>query len=95
MKGKILQGLRETEGTISGEAISRRFGVSRVTVWKHIQALRDVGGTDLVRAAAVSIEDDPLEVGSDVRVGMRVLAAGRRWSAIRRPPPHAPAGWTR
>jgi BirA family biotin operon repressor/biotin-[acetyl-CoA-carboxylase] ligase len=32
--------LRESRAPLSGETLSRRLGVSRVTVWKHVQALQ-------------------------------------------------------
>ena len=43
MRGKILQILRTCENVISGEAISTELGISRVSVWKHIQKLKSLG----------------------------------------------------
>ena len=44
MKGKILRILRRRAGkTVSGEDLSERMGVSRVSVWKHIRKLQDLG----------------------------------------------------
>jgi BirA family biotin operon repressor/biotin-[acetyl-CoA-carboxylase] ligase len=43
MKGKILKILRTEKGLVSGETLSSALGVSRVSIWKHIQKLRDVG----------------------------------------------------
>ncbi len=43
MKGKILDTLRKEGGVVSGEALSSMLGVSRVTIWKHIQKLQDIG----------------------------------------------------
>ncbi len=44
MRDQILNWLRESRGEpISGEAISKRFGVTRAAIWKHIQALKDEG----------------------------------------------------
>jgi len=43
MKRDILTQLRATSGTISGEWLSSRLGLSRVSVWKHIQALKRTG----------------------------------------------------
>jgi BirA family biotin operon repressor/biotin-[acetyl-CoA-carboxylase] ligase len=41
---QVLQALREAgEGSVSGEALSGRLGVSRAQVWKHVQALRERG----------------------------------------------------
>jgi BirA family biotin operon repressor/biotin-[acetyl-CoA-carboxylase] ligase len=43
MKGQILDALRQCGGYLSGEMLSRRLGVSRVTVWKHIRSLKKDG----------------------------------------------------
>lgn len=43
MKTKILQILKKEEEIISGEELSKRLDVTRVTVWKHIKSLQDLG----------------------------------------------------
>lgn len=44
MKGKILEILRKNNDSIlSGETLSKMLGVSRVTVWKHIKKLQQLG----------------------------------------------------
>jgi BirA family biotin operon repressor/biotin-[acetyl-CoA-carboxylase] ligase len=43
MKGRILDALRECGGYLSGETLSQRLGVSRVSVWKHIRSLKKDG----------------------------------------------------
>lgn len=44
MRATILNFLREHAGEyLSGEEISQRLGVSRTSVWKHVQALRNSG----------------------------------------------------
>ncbi|MBW2568374.1 MAG: biotin--[acetyl-CoA-carboxylase] ligase [Deltaproteobacteria bacterium] len=43
MKGKILKILKAEQGVISGEAISAELGISRVSVWKHLQKLQEFG----------------------------------------------------
>ena len=43
MKGKVLKALYESEGHISGERLSQELGVSRVSVWKYIQSLKQDG----------------------------------------------------
>lgn len=44
VRDQILNWLRESHGEpISGEAISKRFGVTRAAIWKHMQALKDEG----------------------------------------------------
>ena len=39
----ILTLLREREKPLSGESVSRELGISRVAVWKHIEALKNAG----------------------------------------------------
>ncbi len=43
MRKGILRALYQAKGYISGELISKRLGISRVAVWKHIQALKREG----------------------------------------------------
>lgn len=43
MKTEILRMLRETDGYVSGQQISERFGVSRTAVWKVIRQLQEEG----------------------------------------------------
>ncbi|MFH1102806.1 MAG: biotin--[acetyl-CoA-carboxylase] ligase [Pseudomonadota bacterium] len=43
MKGRILEILKEADNTVSGETIGSRLGISRVSVFKHIQKLREYG----------------------------------------------------
>ncbi len=43
MKGRILEILRGRADVISGEALSARLGVSRVSIWKHLQKLQSCG----------------------------------------------------
>lgn len=43
MKDKILQMLKEADGFISGQEICSRLSVSRTTVWKGINQLREAG----------------------------------------------------
>ena len=43
MKSRILNILRTETGIISGEMLSIRLGISRVSVWKHIKKLQEVG----------------------------------------------------
>jgi BirA family transcriptional regulator, biotin operon repressor / biotin---[acetyl-CoA-carboxylase] ligase len=39
----ILTFLRERDVPLSGESVSRELGISRVAVWKHIEALKSAG----------------------------------------------------
>jgi BirA family biotin operon repressor/biotin-[acetyl-CoA-carboxylase] ligase len=43
MKGQILNALRERGVYVSGETLSQRLGVSRVSIWKHIRSLKKDG----------------------------------------------------
>jgi BirA family biotin operon repressor/biotin-[acetyl-CoA-carboxylase] ligase len=43
MKGRILNILRAEKNVVSGENLSARLGISRVSVWKHIKKLQEVG----------------------------------------------------
>ena len=43
MKSQLLKILNENTDFISGEALSKHLGVSRVAVWKHIQKLQACG----------------------------------------------------
>ena len=43
MKSEILSLLRNSEGYVSGEELSKKLGVSRTAVWKNINLLRDEG----------------------------------------------------
>ncbi len=43
MKGRILSILQEKKGVVSGERLSSKLGVSRVSIWKHINKLQELG----------------------------------------------------
>jgi len=43
MKAEILNILRSRNGVVSGEELSAALGISRVSVWKHIHKLQDLG----------------------------------------------------
>jgi BirA family biotin operon repressor/biotin-[acetyl-CoA-carboxylase] ligase len=40
MKGQIIKALRECSDYLSGETLSERLGISRVSIWKHIRSLK-------------------------------------------------------
>jgi BirA family biotin operon repressor/biotin-[acetyl-CoA-carboxylase] ligase len=42
-KGQLLKKLRSQNAIVSGEALSRTLGTSRVSVWKHIHKLQELG----------------------------------------------------
>jgi BirA family biotin operon repressor/biotin-[acetyl-CoA-carboxylase] ligase len=43
MKGRILNILKAETEVVSGEMLSARLGISRVSVWKHIKKLQEAG----------------------------------------------------
>ena len=43
MKGEILKQLRSRKEIVSGEYLSSALGISRVSVWKHIHRLQELG----------------------------------------------------
>lgn len=43
MKARILKILRQSNDVVSGETISSECGISRVSVWKHIKKLKELG----------------------------------------------------
>ena len=45
MKAQILKLLKAQNGIVSGETLSAALGISRVSIWKHIQRLREAGYT--------------------------------------------------
>ena len=59
MKGKILTLLRQDSQVISGEALSAELGISRVSVWKHIQALRQAGYDIAGTAKGYGLKSEP------------------------------------
>lgn len=59
MKAQILSKLRESEAAVSGEVLSQTLGVSRVTVWKHIRKLQEVGYPITAGATGYRLQGDP------------------------------------
>lgn len=59
MKGQILQILRAESGVVSGERLSAALGVSRVSVWKHIQKLQKVGYGILATPKGYQLQSSP------------------------------------
>ncbi len=43
MKGRILEILKQEQGVVSGEELSSRLGISRVSIWKHIRKIQELG----------------------------------------------------
>ncbi len=43
IKTRILEMLHNKTGSVSGEVLSQKLGISRVSIWKHIQKLKELG----------------------------------------------------
>ena len=59
MKKHILENLRKGEGTVSGQALSAQLGISRVSIWKHIQQLQVLGYKITSSAKGYRLENSP------------------------------------
>lgn len=59
MKSRILENLRKKEGVVSGQALSAQLGISRVSIWKHIQQLQALGYEITSSAKGYRLENSP------------------------------------
>ena len=59
MKRHILENLRKTDGSVSGQALSAQLGISRVSIWKHIQQLQALGYEITSSAKGYRLESCP------------------------------------
>ena len=59
MKARILENLRKKPGFVSGQALSAQLGISRVSIWKHIQQLQALGYEITSSARGYRLEDSP------------------------------------
>jgi BirA family biotin operon repressor/biotin-[acetyl-CoA-carboxylase] ligase len=59
MKGQILKILKNKEGIVSGQALSGKLGITRVSIWKHIQKLQELGYDILATAKGYRLENSP------------------------------------
>ena len=60
MQKQVLSLLKQTDGYLSGEEISRQLGVSRAAVWKAVKALREKGyGIDSVTNRGYCLSSQP------------------------------------
>ena len=62
MKAEILNILRNQQDLVSGEHLSETLGISRVSVWKHIQKLRDHGYRIDASATGYRLGESPDEL---------------------------------
>ncbi|SFE34484.1 biotin--[acetyl-CoA-carboxylase] ligase [Alteribacillus iranensis] len=66
MRSKLLQLLRQTNGYISGQEISKQLGISRTAVWKHMEELRKNGyELEAVPRKGYRLLNDPNRAGED------------------------------
>lgn len=59
MKDRILKILKQNEGIVSGQFLSEQLGISRVSVWKHIRKLQELGYDILATANGYRLENCP------------------------------------
>ena len=59
MKTHILENLRKGDSTVSGQALSAQLGISRVSIWKHIQQLQALGYKIKSSAKGYRLENSP------------------------------------
>ncbi len=59
MKSRILENLRKNEGPVSGQALSEQLGISRVSIWKHIQQLQAFGYDIISSAKGYRLKSSP------------------------------------
>lgn len=59
MKGQILNILRNNEGIVSGQTLSDKLGITRVSIWKHIQILQELGYDILATAKGYRLDNSP------------------------------------
>ena len=58
-KGQLLKKLRSQNATVSGETLSAILGISRVSVWKHIHKLQELGYDILSTPTGYRLIDSP------------------------------------
>ncbi|MEJ2039651.1 MAG: HTH domain-containing protein [Desulfosarcinaceae bacterium] len=59
MKARIFTLLQQARRTVSGEDLSRRLGISRVAVWKHIRQMQAAGLQISSSAKGYRLDDVP------------------------------------
>lgn len=59
MKGPILKILREEKGIVSGENLSCQLGITRVSIWKHIRKLQELGYNIITTPKGYQIASSP------------------------------------
>ena len=80
MRERIINFLKETDGYVSGEEISRRCGMSRAAIWKYMQELRQ-DGFDVVAVPHLGYKlvatPDKL-LPSEIQYGLKTKYLGKK-----------------
>ena len=58
-KGQLLKELRSQNAIVSGEALSKTLGISRVSIWKHIHKLQELGYHIMSTPSGYRLIDSP------------------------------------
>ena len=58
-KKQLLKELRSQNATVSGEALSKTVGISRVSIWKHIHKLQELGYQIMSTPTGYRLIDSP------------------------------------
>jgi BirA family biotin operon repressor/biotin-[acetyl-CoA-carboxylase] ligase len=59
MKGRILKILRAENDVVSGETLSSHLNISRVSIWKHIKKLQELGYNIQATPKGYCLKNDP------------------------------------
>lgn len=80
LQDKVLEKLRGTDKYLSGEALSRSFGVTRAAVWKAVDALRKKGyAIESVPSRGYHLTHAPdLLTEGEIRCGLTTRLLGNR-----------------
>lgn len=80
MKEKILDLLKKSDGFLSGQEISEKFGVSRTAIWKAIRQLEEEGYViEAVRNKGYRLKSEPdLVTEEKIRQHLHTIWAGKQ-----------------
>jgi BirA family biotin operon repressor/biotin-[acetyl-CoA-carboxylase] ligase len=79
LRRQILKILKQ-EGSISGEELGRRLGISRTAIWKHINGLRELGYrfTSSPRKGYTLLSSPDLLLPEEIQGGLETKRFGKR-----------------
>lgn len=80
IRESLLQMFKQAEGDfLSGEEISRRLGVSRTAIWKHIEELREEGYVfEAVRRSGYRLTSTPdIMLAEEIKAGLTTHMLGQ------------------